>query len=360
MLAFPPVRVLVLDAGDRTPYLSRLVLRLQAMGVEMHYAGDPRWKDLDALRAAGVGAHPVQVRHKLDLPTRWRLRRLLKEHGIDVLHTITGRDAYVGIKARGLLPVKGLSRRGAYAPISRFDPADWVVYGRRGADRFVVVSEDLRRHMVGQGLAADRIEAVYTGIWSEELRPVPRDLRAECGVAPGTLLVAFVGNLRPVKGFDHFVEALALARARGVDVHAVVAGEGYEGEEAALVARGLRDRVTFLGLVPDIMSVTPHADALVLTSRIDALPRAAIEATVVGTPVIATRVGGLPEILDGGRGGVLTDPADPGSLAVALEEAARDRDALRALAAHARERNRALFSVDGCARRHVEIYNELR
>jgi len=327
--------------------------------VGMHYAGDPAWKDLGALRDAGIGAHAVQVRHKLDLPTRWRLRRLLKEHRIDVLHTITGRDAYVGIKARGRLALKVLSRRGAYAPISRFDPADWVVYGRRGADRFIAVSEDLRRHMVGQGLAGDRVEAVYTGIWSDELRPVARDLRKECGIGPDTLLLAFVGNLRPVKGFGHFVDALARAKARGVDVHVVVAGEGYEGEEAGLAERGLRDRVTFLGLVPDIMAVTPNVDALVLTSRIDALPRAAIEATVVGTPVLATRVGGLPEILDEGRGGVLTDPRDPGSLAAALERAAADRDPLRALAAHALERNRELFSVERCVRRHLAIYESL-
>jgi glycosyltransferase involved in cell wall biosynthesis len=94
----------------------------------------------------------------------------------------------------------------------------------------------------------------------------------------------------------------------------------------------------------------------VLPSRIDAAPRAAIEATVVGTPVIATRVGGVPEILDGGRGGTMVDPDDPASLAAAIEDAANDRAGMRARADHALHRNRELFSVARSAERHVEIY----
>ena len=146
--------------------MSRQVVRLAAAGVEMHYAADPRYKDFAALEAAGVRCHAVHVRHKLDLPTRWRLRRILDEEGIEILHTITGRDAYVGLRARGRRKVKTLVRRGAYMPISRFDPADRFVYGPRGADRFIVVSRDLARHMRERGIAPERIVQIYTGIWS--------------------------------------------------------------------------------------------------------------------------------------------------------------------------------------------------
>jgi glycosyltransferase involved in cell wall biosynthesis len=82
----------------------------------------------------------------------------------------------------------------------------------------------------------------------------------------------------------------------------------------------------------------------------------AIEATVLGTPVVATRVGGIPEILDGGRGGVLVEPDDPSGLAQALERVAADPEGARARAAHALARNRELFSLDRCVARHLEIY----
>ena len=131
------MRVLMLDSADRTPYLSRLVAHLARDGLEMHYAADARYKDFPALSRDGVTCHDIRVRHKLDFACRWRLRRILDRHRIDVLHTITGREAYVGLKARGRRKIPTFVRRGAYAPISRWDPADRVNLrpARRGSVR---------------------------------------------------------------------------------------------------------------------------------------------------------------------------------------------------------------------------------
>jgi glycosyltransferase involved in cell wall biosynthesis len=347
------MRVLMLDGGDRTPYLSRLMKRLAARGLTVHYAGDPRFKDFAGMEAAGVACHEVGIRHKLDRAARKRIRGLLEDHGIEVLHTITSRDAYVGIKARRKSPVRVVVRRGAYAPISRFDPADRVIYGRRGADVVITVSHDLERHMIREGLAAERIRQVYTGIWSDELKPQVRDLRAEHGVAPEALLLGYVGNDRPVKGFDVLVAAMEQLAARKVPVHLLVAGEGYDTQ------RRYPANVSLIGFVEGITGFTPNLDAFVIPSRIDALPRAVIEATVLGTPVIGTAVGGIPEILDHGRAGVLVPPEDPGALAAAIAKGAEDREGLRVLADHALTRNRDLFDLDRCAAIHEEIYRGL-
>jgi len=352
-----PVRVLMLDGGDRTPYLSRLVAHLARDGLEMHYAADARYKDFGMLEAAGVTCHSIQVRSKLDFRARHRIHRILKRQRIDILHTIAGRDAYVGLRARGRKPIPVFVRRGAYAPISKFDFTDFVVYGKRGAWRFIVVSTDLVEHMARQGVARERLVNVYTGIWSPELEPQRRDLRAEYGIGPDALLLAHVGNARPVKGFPYLLAALADLKRRGVVFHLLVAGKGYEDEVAAIDRLGLTDAITLLGHV-DVMQITPNVDIMVLPSRIDAAPRAVIEATVVGTPVVGTRVGGVPEILDDGRGGVLVDPGDPSSMAKALADAARDPESMRALAQHALRRNRELFSIEHCAARHRELYDD--
>ncbi|MHC4938378.1 MAG: glycosyltransferase family 4 protein [Planctomycetota bacterium] len=347
------MRVLMLDGGDKTPYLSRLVMRLSARGFGMHYAGDPRFKDFEALGAAGVTCHEIEIKHKLDFRARRRIRSLIDEHGIDILHTITSREAYTGIKARGSRPVKIVMRRGAYAPISRFNPADRVTYGRRGADRIVAVSLDLKRQIVSQGIAESRVQQVYTGIWSEELAPRKADLRARYGVLEDALLIGYVGNDRHVKGFDVLVDAMRLLEERAAPVHLLVAGENYD------TSRSYPGNLSLVGFVDGVMEFTPNLDAFVIPSRLDALPRAVIEATVVGTPVIGTAVGGIPEILDEGRGGILVPSEDPPALANAIENAAADRDALQALAAHALERNRVLFDVDRCAEIHDELYRSL-
>jgi glycosyltransferase involved in cell wall biosynthesis len=349
------MRVLIVDGGDRTPYLSRLVARLATKGVAMHYAADPRYKDFAALERDGVSCHEIEIRSKLDFRARRRIRRLLRGHRIEVLHTMTSRDAYVGMRARGLFRRKDLRfivRRGAYPRLSRFDPVDRWLYGRLGADLVIAVSEDLRRYMIGKGVPEERVTTVYTGIWSEELKVERRDLRREHGVKPEAMLLGVAGALRWVKGFDDLLAAMRILKDRKVPVHLLVAGEGYEGVRGQ--AQGLD--VTFLGHLPGILGFTPNLDCLVVPSRLDALPRVAIEATVLGTPVVATRVGGIPEILDEGRAGVLVDPADPEDLARALERAARDPLAMRALADTALKRNRELFSLDACVARHLEIY----
>jgi len=343
----------MLDGGDRTPYLSRLVVRLAARGFTMHYAGDPAYKDFGALGRAGVTCHEIEIRHKLDFAARRRIRALLDEHGIHVLHTITSREAYTGIKARAKRPVKVVMRRGAYAPISRFNPADRVTYGPRGADRIVAVSLDLKRDLERQGIAPERVSQVYTGIWSGDLEPRSVDLRARHGVPADRFLLGYVGNDRHVKGFDVLVDAMRLLAARDAPVHLLVAGENYD------TRRALPPNTSLVGFVDDVMSFTPNLDAFVIPSRLDALPRAVIEATVVGTPVIGTAVGGIPEILDEGRGGLLVPSEDPPALAAAIERAFGDRGALAALAARAQARNRELFDVDRCAAVHEEIYRSL-
>ncbi|HEX5137237.1 MAG TPA: glycosyltransferase family 4 protein [Planctomycetota bacterium] len=346
------MRVLIVDGGDRTPYLSRLVARLAASGLTMHYAADPAYKDFAALERDKVSCHGIEIRSKLDFRARRRIRRLLREHKIDILHTMTGRDAYVGMRARGFFKRKDLRlivRRGAYP---RFDPLDRWLYGRLGADVIIAVSEDLRRFMIGKGVPESRVTAVYTGIWSEELKAERRDLRKEHGVKPDAVLLGVAGALRWVKGFDDLLAAMRILKERKVPVHLLVAGDGYEGVRGQ--AEGLD--VTFVGHLPGILGFTPNLDCLVVPSRLDALPRVAIEATVLGTPVVATRVGGIPEILDDGRAGVLVRPGDPGDLAGALEGAAREPQRMRALADRALTRNRELFSLERCVARHKGIY----
>jgi len=351
------MRVLMVDGGDRTPYLSRLVGRLARRGVEMHYAADPRWKDFAALTRDGVACHEIHIRSKLDFRSRFRIRRLLREHRIEVLHAINSRDAYVSLKACGRRRrTRVLVRRGAYPRLSRFDPVARVLYGPRGADRILTVSEDLRRHMIARGVPPERLTTVYSGIWSEEMAPVRRDLRREHGVPEGSLLLGVAGEFRWVKGFDFLLAALARLKERGVPFRLLVAGVGYEPAHGEIEERGLAPHITFLGHLPDVLAFTPNVDCLVVPSRIDALPRVAIEATVLGTPVIATRVGGIPEILDEGRCGVLVDPEDTADLAGALERAAREPAALRALADAALARNRDLFGLDRCVARHLELY----
>ncbi len=347
----------MLDSG-RTPYLDRLFGRMQELGARVCYAGR-RSDDLPArLEERGIRTVEFSMRFKMDIGAWRRFGRLIDDFKPDVIHTVTGRDAFVAIRAGRKRGVRIYVRRGAYATVSRFDPTDRVIFGRNGASRFLTVSRDLERHLVERGVKAERVRTIYTAVYSETFLPEEADLRAEHGVPPDRFLIGLVANYRPVKGIQLLWDSLVRLRQEDANFHLLVAGDGYEKQRAVVEQLGIASHITFLGHVGNIRRFTPNVDCVVFPSKIDALPRGAIEATVLGTPVVATRVGGIPEILDGGRGGWLTEPADPGAFAAGLAEAMHSPEERAKRVAAVLERNRELFSVDRCARTHMELYQE--
>jgi glycosyltransferase involved in cell wall biosynthesis len=217
-----------------------------------------------------------------------------------------------------------------YDPVTRL--ANRATIGLDDAD--LAVSEDVRATMGTRH--RDRVEVLRHGVDLEAVRAAGARgpaARAALGVGPGDVVVATVANLRREKGLDVLLDAAARVAAdpRGARVRFVVVGQGPLADElAARHARlGLGGTVSLAGYRPDAVEVVAAADVFCLASRHEGLPVALMEALALGRPVVATTVGGVPELVRDGVEGRLVAPDDPGSLAEALLEVAGD-PALRA------------------------------
>ena len=133
-------------------------------------------------------------------------------------------------------------------------------------------------------------------------------------------LVGAVGRLAPIKDLSTLLQAAVRVRASRPDVHFALVGDGEERSllEREVIRLGLADAVHFLGWQQDIGAVYGDLELVVNTSRNEGTPVALIEALAAARPVVATRVGGTPDLLADGRYGVLVPPADPGALATAI------------------------------------------
>jgi glycosyltransferase involved in cell wall biosynthesis len=229
----------------------------------------------------------VELGHRAGLPV------VIKVHGTDVL----GLDAYPG---RRRLTIEALRR----------------------ADGVVAVSQDLARQVLTFGIDPQRVRVVYNGIDAQLFHPGPAGAaRTRLGLEGSEPLVLYIGNLVPVKGLEILVEACALLKRAHVRFTCCLIGEGplKPSLERLIARRQLHPRVRLLGPRPhdQLPDWYRSAAVVVLPSWSEGVPNVLLEAAACGTPFIASRVGGIPEIAHLGAGELVT-PGDPRLLADAI------------------------------------------
>ncbi|MEM7349860.1 MAG: glycosyltransferase, partial [Acidobacteriota bacterium] len=170
-----------------------------------------------------------------------------------------------------------------------------------------------------------------------------------------------VGRLTDTKGFEHLLAAAAEARANGIRLEVVLVGDGPRHEALTAEARrlGIGSAVHFLGRRGDPDCIYPALDLFVLSSLREGSPNVLLEAMACGIAAIATRVGGVPELIDDGDQGLLIPPGDPKVLATALQRLATDPALRHRLGQAARERVERELTVERMVEKHEALYEGL-
>ncbi len=315
------------------------------------------------LEAAGV---PLLVLGR-DSPASIRpwlpLARLLRNERIDVLHAHKfGSNLWAAILGPLCgVPVVIAHEHSWAGERGRFHQALDRRLIARSVEAFVAVAAADARQMVEVERIDPRlVRHVPNGV------PAPRAaagpfLREELGIAPGAPVIGYVGRLGAIKALDVLLDAVARLQERLPQVRVLLAGSGDEEERlrARSARLGLGERVVFLGIRPDVDRVFQAVDVSVICSDSEGMPLSALEAMAAGTPLVATRVGGLPEVVDDGVTGLLVPPRDPDALARALESVLGDEERRRRMAAASRERHRREFELDQVVRQLEGLYEEL-
>jgi len=373
-----PLRVLTLvdrlgTSGGGERLAMEIVRRLDRDRFERFYCVS-RWDEAAArddqetqtvarLREAGVHVLGLGRRRSSEL-WRWRpLVRLLREEQIDVLHS---HKFGSNVWAAAIAPL-------ARVPVFVAHEHSWSYEGQplrklldrrliaRASDAFLTVSDADRRRMIEiEHIPAESISVVPNGI-----DPIPPGdgarLRSELGLGDDDPIVGAVAILRREKGLDLLVRATAALKDRVPRLRAVVAGDGPERAllEALATKLGVAERFKILGLRSDIPDVLAALDVAVNCSVFEGTPLAILEYMDAALPIVATGVGGVPDILEDGRDGVLVDSGDAQGLGDAVADLLGDRERARALGERARARRREHYDLTSTVRRIERLYEEL-
>jgi glycosyltransferase involved in cell wall biosynthesis len=228
------------------------------------------------------------------------------------------------------------------------------------ADRIIAISAAVRDVLLSDGIPAGRICVIHDGIAIEEIRAAqPLGIRRRLGLTDATPIAVNVAALVDVKDQATLIEAAATARTQHPDLHWVIAGEGIlrpalEGQIAGL---GLGDRVHLIGFEPEPIRLIADSSLLVHSSRHEGLGTTILDAMALGVPVVATAAGGIPELLEGGRG-VLVPVGNPRALAEGVTRLLDDRSLRENCVAHA-ARDVLRFSHRGMAEAVRTVYRSL-
>jgi len=233
-------------------------------------------------------------------------------------------------------------------------------WNARHADLVVVNADAVREVCIrDERCRPERVVVVRNGIDLAHFdRLASQPLQAPLPLGPDDVPVAVIGNLWPVKGHRTLVEAAALLRDRLPRVKFFCAGEGPEREflEKRVAALGLSDRVFLLGHRLDVPAILARARAACLCSSAEGLSNALMEAMAARLPIVATAVGGNPELVRPGENGLLVPYGDPSSLADKLVELLPDADRAAAMGGRGRERVEADLTLSRMAEGYGAVY----
>ena len=323
------------------------------------------------LRHRGIPTTVIPESKRTAISIVRRLVGHFARHGIEILHTHNFKDNILGILStlgrRGCRRVRTVHGRGepftglAAARKRLYRGVDHL-FKRWLVDRILAVSLDLRSGLA-RSCGARRVLCVHNGLDLDRVRVTrpAAELRRDLNLGAQDIIIGTMGRLVPVKGLETFLRAARLIRNRKEHVKFLIVGDGPLKETLQTLARhlGLESEVLFLGHRNDGYDVLAMMDVLVLSSLSEGIPMVLLEALALARPVVATRVGGIPEVIEDGISGRLVEPSREQELADACVALMGDQRVAGCLALAGQRRVREQFSVRSMAEKVAGVYRGL-
>ena len=331
---------------------------------------------IDQVREADLGFFPINhFRQKIspfhDLLALWELTRLMGQRKYDIVHTHNSKAGFIGRLAAKISKVSVIihtihgfafheyekpPRRVLFILLERF--------AARFSDRLITVSEPLKEWGLRLNIGKpNKYVTIHDGIEIEKFKANINidEKKKELGIKPGEKVVGVVAKLWEGKGHETILEAAPQVIKEIPDVKFLFVGEGYLRNKLEKQVRkmGLSDRVIFTGFRTDIPEITATFDIALLVSLFEGMGRVLLEAMVLGKPVVATKVGGIVDVVRDGETGILVPPGDADTLAKAVITLLKDRELAQRMGEAGKRRIDERFTAKRMVEKISEVYKKL-
>ncbi len=308
---------------------------------------------------AGIEVRTCRMRKSYDLPAIMHIMKVIKSDGVDIVSTHSGRDSFlVGLAGR-LSSRRPRIVRTRHIALPMTSRVSYSILPHM----VVTTSEYVRQYLIGEGIPADRVVAVPSGIDIGTFDPavVKSDLRTELKVGGEVSLVATIAILRFKKGHHILLDSIPAVLKEVPEMLFLIIGDGPQEKNIheKIKAMELSEKVRMLGLRHDIPEILKAIDLCVLPTLQESLPQSLLQAMAMEKPVIGSNVGGVGEAVQDGINGYLVRPGDPSSLADAIIKILQDKEKAKAMGKEGRKIVDRSFTVEAMSKKMFDIYASL-
>lgn len=307
-----------------------------------------------------------------DIKAFFRIYAVLKSEKPEIVHTHTSKAGILGRWAAKMAGVPHIVHTPHghvfYGYFNKFLSGIFVLLERLTAtitERIIPLTEVGRQEHIRYRIGSpDKFVPIYSGIDLETIQGQPCDrqkIKDELGLAAGSFVVGMVSRLEPVKGIGFFIRAVPEIIQKFPSLTVVIVGDGSQrhGLERLVSELGLEGRVRFMGARSAAVTLIPVFDLFIQPSLMEGMGKSLLEAQALGVPVVATTVGGIPEVVENGKTGLLVPPKDPDALAQAVISLLSDNGRRSAMSGHCREWVTERFSQAAMIKKLEELYGSL-
>jgi glycosyltransferase involved in cell wall biosynthesis len=359
--------------GDRV--FMQLAEGMKAKGYGITVGCVPRGVLAERLRELGIEVEGFNMYSKYNIRTIFQMAKFMKQKNIHIVHTQGGRAPVFGRIAARLAKVPIvistnplLIDRESHRDVNKLKRLAYLlidILTSIHVDRFLVLSEPHREAIIADyNTEPSKVVKIYNGIELDKYDAKLSNgltVRRELGIAPGSSIVGFIGRLIYQKGLPFFLQAASKVITTFPDVMFLIVGDGPLKAELEKLSNGLniRQNCIFTGFRQDIPDILSAVDMLVMSSLYEGMPMVILEAMAASKPVIATNVGGIPELVKNGETGVLVPPEDVDVLAESIIDLLKNKDKAQQMGLAGRKRVEEEFDVNIMVRKTEEVYQEL-
>jgi len=336
-----------------------LARALKQAGVDLYVVAAPGSAAVTTCRDAGIPFEEYGFRNRFDRAGIASYRRLLAQHPFRVMHCLTNRALSTALLATRSMEAKPsiVAYRGTMGHLNWFDPASHFSYLNKRVDCIICVSDAVRRYLKTFRIPDSRLEVIWKGHDAAWYQAAPRPALREFGIPDDAVVVNFTGNIRPVKGADYLLKAFAKIEA-AKKIHLLVVGEVRDSGIKKWIGR--YPHIHFAGFRKDASSIAGACDIAIMPSiEREGLPKAALEAMAQGVPPIVTDVGGMPELVEHEKCGLVIPAKSVDAIVESVVRLAEDSVLRARLGQAARERITGPFNFRHTVEKTLGVYRRL-